>query len=70
MYQSTIAAWSYYVGCVCATTAIIYRVLWFSGLGARVFGAAPNIVPHNFLDFSILCFVISIASNARAVAPR
>jgi len=25
-----------------------YRVVWFGGLGARLFGAAPHVVPHNF----------------------
>ena len=30
----------------------------------------PQLVPHNFLDLSILLFVISIASNARAMVHR
>jgi hypothetical protein len=42
--------------------AIVYRALWF----ARLFGA-PRVVPHNFLDLSILLFVGSIASNARGM---
>jgi hypothetical protein len=44
--------------------------LWFGGIGARLFGAAPRIVPHNFVDLSILLFVISIASNADALVHR
>jgi hypothetical protein len=69
MFQSKIAEWSYYLGCVSAAVAVIYRVLWFGGLGARLFGA-PRVVPHNFMDFSILLFVISIASNAHAMVHR
>jgi len=49
--------------------AIVYRALWFGELGARLFGA-PHVVPHNFLDLSILLFVISIASNAHAMVHR
>lgn len=63
MSRSRIAEWSYQLGGVSAAVAIIYRVLWFGELGARLFGAAPRVVPHNFLDLSILLLVISIASN-------
>lgn len=69
MFQSTIAEWSYYLGCVSAAVAIVYRALWLGSLGARLFGA-PRVVPHNFLDLSILLFVVSIASNARAMVRR
>jgi hypothetical protein len=69
MLRSRIAEWSYQLGLVSAVVAIVYRVLWLGGLGARLFGA-PRIVPHNFIEFSILLLVISIASNARALAHR
>ena len=69
MFQSRIAEWSYYLGCVSAAAAIVYRALWFGSLGARLFGAPP-VVPHNFLDLSILLFVVSIASNARTMVHR
>jgi len=49
--------------------AVIYRVLWFGGLEARLFGA-PRVVPHSLLDLSILLLVISIASSAHAVVHR
>jgi hypothetical protein len=65
MLQSTIAQWSYYLGCLSAAIAIIYRIFWFGGLGARLFGAAPRVVPHSFVDLSILLLVLSIASSAR-----
>jgi hypothetical protein len=64
IFQSKIAEWLYYLGCVSAAMVIVYRVLWFAG--ANVFGA-PCVVPHNVLDLSILMFVVLIASNARAV---
>ena len=67
IFQSKIAEWSYYLGCVSAAVAIVYRALWFGG--ARLFGA-PRVVPHNFLELSILLFVVSIASNARAMVHR
>jgi Na+-translocating ferredoxin:NAD+ oxidoreductase RnfD subunit len=67
MFQPRIAVWCYYVGLLSAVVAIFYRVVWFGGLGARLFGPAPRIVAHNFLDLSILLFVISIATNAHAM---
>ena len=70
MFRLRIAEWSYQVGCVSAAMAIIYRVLWLGGLGARLFGAAPRVVPHNFMDLSILLFVISIASDAHEMVHR
>ncbi len=69
MFRSRIAEWSYQLGCVSAAVAIIYRILWVGGLGTRLFGA-PRIVPHNFIDLSILLLVISIASNAHALVHR
>jgi hypothetical protein len=70
MLRSRIAEWSYRLGSVSAAVAIIYRALWFGGIGARLFGVAPRIVPHNFVDLSILLLVISVASNADTVAQR
>jgi hypothetical protein len=69
MFHSKIAEWSYYLGCVSAAVAVIYRVLWFGGLGARLFGA-PRVVPHSFVDLSILLLVISIASSAHTMIHR
>jgi hypothetical protein len=40
------------------------------GLGARSFGAAPYVVPHNFIDLSILLLVISIATNTQTLIHR
>ena len=67
MLQSKIAEWSYYLGCISTAAAIVYRLFWFGGLGARLFGAAPRVVPHSFLDLAILLFVLSIASNTPAM---
>lgn len=69
MFQSKIAEWSYYLGCASAAVAIVYRVLWFGGLGVRLFGA-PRVVPHNYVELSILLFVVSIASNACVMVRR
>jgi hypothetical protein len=69
MFQPRIAEWTYYLGCISAAVAIVYRALWFGGLGARLFGA-PRAVPHHFLELSILLFVVSIATNARAMVHR
>jgi len=69
MLQSRIAEWSYYLGCVSAAAAIVYRALWFGSLGAHLFGA-PRVLPHNLMELSILLFVVSIASNARAMVHR
>jgi hypothetical protein len=69
MFQSTIAEWSYYLGCVSAAAAIVYRVMWLGSFGARLFGA-PRVLPHNLMELSILLFVVSIASNARAMVHR
>jgi hypothetical protein len=67
MLQSRVAEWSYYLGCVSAAVAIVYRALLFGS--PRLFGA-PHVVPHNFVDLSILLFVVSIASNASAMVHR
>lgn len=69
MFRSRIAEWSYQLGCLSAVVAIVYRVFWFGGLGARLFGA-PRVVPHSFVDLSILLLVISIASNGDALVHR
>jgi hypothetical protein len=66
MFRSRIAEWSYRLGCVSAIVAVVYRVFWFGRLGTRLFGA-PYIVPHNFMDISILLLVISIATSAKAL---
>ncbi len=70
MWQRRIPEWSYYLGCVSAVVAVVYRLFWFGALGPRLFGAVPRIVPHNFVDLSILLFVVSIAGNARALVVR
>jgi hypothetical protein len=69
MFQSRIAEWSYKLGCLSAAAAIVYRVLWFGGLGVRLFGA-PRVVPHNLMELSILLLVISIAGNAQTLVHR
>lgn len=63
MFQSRIGEWSYYLGCLSAAVTIVYRALLLAD--ARLFGT-PRIVPHQFLELSILLFVVSIASTARA----
>ena len=69
MSPSKVADWSYKLGAVIAAVAILYRLLWFGGLGARLFGA-PRVLPHNLVDLSILLLVISIASNAQTLIRR
>ena len=70
MSRSRIAEWSYQLGCLSAVATIIYRLLWFvSGLGPRLFGTI-HVLPFNLLHLSILLFVVSIASNARAMVHR
>jgi len=70
MSRSKIAEWSYQLGCLSAIVAIVYRALWVGGLGARLFGAAPHIIPHNFLDLGMLLLVISVATNVLILAQR
>jgi len=70
MFRSRIAEWSYQLGCVSAVVAIIYRLFWFGGLGARLFGAAPHVVPHHFIELSVLLMVISIATNTQTLTHR
>ena len=65
MFQSKIAEWSYYLGCISAAVAIVYRALLL--VDPRLF-RTPRVVPHHLLDLSILLFVVSIASTARAMA--
>jgi len=67
MFHSRLARWSYDLGCITTVAAIVYRLFWLGTLGAHLFGAAPRVIPHNFLDLSILLFVLSIASNTQAM---
>lgn len=69
MFQSKIAEWSYYLGCLSAAVAIVYRAFWFSALGARLFGA-PGVLPHHLVELSILLLVVSIASGVRVTVHR
>jgi len=64
MSQSRIAEWSYYFGCLSAAVTIVYRALLLAG--PRLF-RTPRVVPHQFLELSILLFLVSIASTARAM---
>ena len=64
MSQSRIAEWSYYFGCLSAAVTIVYRALLLAD--PRLF-ATPRVVPHQFLELSILLFLVSIASTARAM---
>ena len=70
MSRSKIAEWSYRLGCLSAAVAFVYRAFWFGGLGARLFGAEPHIVPHNFMDLSMLLLGISVATNVFALVQR
>jgi hypothetical protein len=51
MSQSRIAEWSYYFGCLSAAVTIVYRALLLAV--PRLF-ATPRVVPHQFLELSIL----------------
>ena len=68
MSKSRIAEWSYWLGCISAVVAVVYRVLWLA-VGA-VFGPKHLIFPHNFMDLSILLLVISIGTSALTLAKR
>ena len=68
MFGSRIAEWSYWLGCISAAVAVIYRVLWLA-VGA-VFGPVPLVLPHNFMDLSILLLVIAIATNTQTLIHR
>ena len=69
MFGSRIAKWSYQLGCISAAVAIIYRILWLA-MGARLFGPVPRVIPHNFMDLSILLLVISIATSTQTLIHR
>jgi hypothetical protein len=64
MSQSRIAEWSYYFGCLSAAVTIVYGALLLAD--PRLF-PTPRVVPHQFLELSILLFLVSIASTARAM---
>lgn len=69
MFQPKIAEWSYYLGCLGAAAAIVYRAFWFGGLGARIYGTL-HVLPYQLAELSLLLLVVSIASNAHVVAHR
>jgi hypothetical protein len=69
MFRSRIAEWSYQLGCISVVAAILYRLLWFIGLGTRL-PENPPLVPHNLMDLGILMLLISLASNAEVLVRR
>ena len=64
MLKSRIAEWSYYFGCLSAAVTIVYRGLL---LADPLLSGRARVVPHQFLELSIVLFLVSIASTARAM---
>jgi len=69
MSNSRVTEWAYKFACICAAAAVVYRMLWFFDIGHRLY-TKVSILPYNFLEFSLLLFVISIAGNARKLTAQ
>lgn len=75
MTQLKIARWFYVVACISAGVAFLFRIMF---LFAATTPAGVNICettslrPSSFLEFSVLCFVFSIASQMQGAgnSPR
>jgi hypothetical protein len=61
-----IAGIAYAIGWISGIVAVIFRILVYSGKLSGVV-ASTHILPYNLLQLCLIAFVVSIASDARAV---
>jgi len=64
MTRANLAEWTYLLGCASAVLALIFRSLFYFATGVGV-SICENVglKPSSLLQFSVLCFVFSIASR-------
>ena len=63
MTRLNVAEWTYLLGCAGAVAALIFRSLFFFTPLSVSICRSTNVKPSSLLQFSVLCFVISIASR-------
>lgn len=67
MTRKNIAEWTYLLGCISAVGALVFRLLFFFSTTMSVkICESTSLKPSSFLQFSMLCFVASIASVSEA----
>ena len=63
MTQSKLAQFAYWLGCVSAVAALVFRSLFFfTELSTRLYHSI-GVQPSGLLQFGVLCLVFSIASR-------
>lgn len=69
MTQLKMAGWFYLLGCISAAGAILFRILFFfsptTPMGVSVC-ETTSLRPSSLMEFSVLCFVVSIASQMQS----
>jgi len=63
MTRANIAEWAYLLGCASAVGALIFRSLFFFTPVSVTICRSTGLKPSSLLQFSVLCFVVSIASR-------
>ena len=66
MNSSNLAQWTYILGCVSAVGALVFRSLFIFAIPVGV-SVCENVglKPSSLLEFSVLCFVFSIATRGK-----
>jgi len=66
MTLANFADWAYILGCVSAVAALLFRALFWIATPSGVWICENvGIKPSTLLQFSVLCFVFSIAARGR-----
>ena len=68
--MDSVASITYALGWISLAVAVLYRVLLLSSAGQVLFAISRGLVPRSFLGFSVLLFLVCIASDLRARASR
>lgn len=61
------ARFTYALGWISAAAAFAYHALFYGSIGARIL-AVTRVSPYQLLELGVLSFIISIASDVRAIS--
>ena len=66
MSRTDLADWSYILGCASAVGALVFRSLFIFAMPVGVsICEKVGLRPSSLLEFSVLCFVFSIATRGK-----
>lgn len=65
MTRLKLAEWTYWLGCVCAVAALVFRSLFFfTDMSVSIY-RTTSVKPSSLLQLAVLCFVFTVASRDR-----